>query len=143
MLVALNKKYESNVYILFASVGITYGLTSFSQKLSKRSNVISNVLTLPSFNKRVLCAFWYLFPRQRTVFKKGGGCFVIRFLQKVFEFNLEGVLFIKWTLTSCSTFYNPNINRTQMDNKLQYWIELNRVKLFYKTIALFWTKFLY
>jgi len=26
-----------------------------------------------------------------------------------------------------------DINGTEMDNKLQYWIELNRVKLFYKT----------
>jgi len=76
------------LYFIFLSVGIKYGLTTFSQKLLKPSNVISNVLTLPSFVKSLLCAFRCMCARLCT-FAKRRGCFCWEIFASVFWTQLE------------------------------------------------------
>jgi len=55
----------------------------------------------------------FLVPVCQTAYflQKGGGCFCHEVSAIVFEFNLEGFYLLNENLqvTSCSTFYNPNI----------------------------------
>ncbi len=71
---------------------------------------------------KVFCALSGACVPDCALLQKRRGCFCYEIFASVFELNLKGVLFTKWKLTSCFTFYNPNINIFSFSNRIyKFW----------------------
>jgi len=65
------------IFYFYKCWKIKYGLTSYPPKLSERSNIISNVPTLPSFLTKGYCALSGACELDSALLQKGGGEYLL------------------------------------------------------------------